>query len=637
MVLRIVTAALIAVLLSPLVGESQQAGSPKRVLVLYWYNKDFAGNALFEQNFLAVLRSAQFDNFEYYPEYLESNRFPGEQQELFLRDYLRQKYRDLPIDLVVACSDPAMDFLLKYRADLFTGSPLAFVGIKRPAAELLMAGPGITGLLPASTHKQTLDLALSLHPSTEQVFVVSGTFEHDKRFETVARYELQGFKNRVKITYLTDLPLPELIAKTQSLPNHSIILYLWQQSRDSKGTLLETWQTLASFAPTASAPIYGMGGVNVGYGFVGGYVNGPDINGTAMGQLAVRLLQGERPQNIPVTYAPAVYMFDWRELRRWGISEAQLPAGSIVRFEEFTFWKRYKWRILGITSIFLLQTLFITGLLIERKRRQRAREALDRLNAELEERIAARTAALNAKSRELETFAYSVAHELKAPLRGIHGYSRLLLEDHLASLNDEGRWFLTAIQSSSEEMSQLIDDLLEYSRLERREFESHHVELGPLITTVVDQKKREATEHPIDFILNVNGGIIVADPNGLTQSLRNYLDNAVKFTRKVSHPQIEVGSKELTEKFLVWVRDNGVGFDMKYHDRIFDIFQRLNASEQYPGTGVGLAIVRKAMERMGGKAWAQSKPGHGATFYLEIPKQSRQVNHERQSQSNLNR
>jgi len=314
-------------------------------------------------------------------------------------------------------------------------------------------------------------------------------------------------------------------------------------------------------------------------------------------------------------------MFDWRQLQRWGISDNKLPNSSIVKFKELTFWQQYKVRIVLVSALFAVQTSLIAFLLIERKRRQRARDALDRLNTELEERIAARTAALNAKSRELETFAFSVAHDLKAPLRGIDGYSRLLLEDHLASLNDEGRAFLKTIQSSSGEMSQLIDDLLEYSRLERREFKSDSVDLGPLITTVVEQKKREAAETSIDFVVDVNGGSIVADPNGLTQSLRNYLDNAVKFTGKVPDPRIEVGSKELTGKFLVWVRDNGVGFDMKYHDRIFDIFQRLNPNEEYPGTGIGLAIVRKAMERMGGKAWAQSKPGHGATFYLEIPKQ----------------
>jgi signal transduction histidine kinase len=259
-------------------------------------------------------------------------------------------------------------------------------------------------------------------------------------------------------------------------------------------------------------------------------------------------------------------------------------------------------------------------LLIERRRRQRAREALNTLNLELEERITARTAALNAKTRELETFAYSVAHDLKAPLRGIDGYSRLLLEDHKDNLSDEGQMFAEAIHKSSREMSQLIEDLLDYSRLERRELQTSRVELGPLVNTAVQQKKREVGDRKIEFVVDVNGGAVLADASGLSQSISNYLDNAIKFTRDVQAPRIEVGSKDTPNSYLLWVRDNGVGFDMKYHDRIFEVFQRLNRTEVYPGTGIGLAIVRKAMERMGGKAWAESEIGKGATFYLEIPK-----------------
>jgi signal transduction histidine kinase len=404
-----------------------------------------------------------------------------------------------------------------------------------------------------------------------------------------------------------------------------VVLYVWQQASNEQGKLLESFEVIGRLAPQSSAPIYGFGTVLLGHGIVGGYLQGPEMNGANAAQLTAQLLSGVKAQDIPVQEAKKVPMFDWRQLRRWSVLESSLPSDSVVRFQEFTFWEVYRGRIVGVLILVVLQTGFIVVLLIERKRRQRVSRALDRLNTELEERIAARTAALNAKSRELETFAYSVAHDLKAPLRGIDGYSRLLLEDHLESLNEEGRTFLNTIQSSSQEMSQLIDDLLEYTRLERRVFKSDHIELGPLIATIVDQKKREVTGDGIDFIINVNGGSLVADPNGLTQSLRNYVDNAIKFTRRVSNPKIEVGAKELTEKFLIWVRDNGVGFDMKYHDQIFDVFQRLNPSEQYPGTGVGLAIVRKAMERMGGKAWAQSKPGQGATFYLEVPKQSRQV------------
>jgi signal transduction histidine kinase len=268
----------------------------------------------------------------------------------------------------------------------------------------------------------------------------------------------------------------------------------------------------------------------------------------------------------------------------------------------------------------ILQSVFITVLLVERRRRRRAREALAQLNAELETRIEQRTAALHAKSRELETFAYSVAHDLKAPLRGIDGYSRILLEEYSNSLDSEGQTFLQTIQNSTDEMNQLIDDLLAYSRLERREVKTDRVELAPIVNSLVEEKRRESVEHPIDFVIDVNGSTVLADASGLAQAVRNYLDNAIKFTRKVANPHIEVGSEESAERCLLWVRDNGIGFDMKYHDRIFDIFQRLNVAEEYPGTGIGLAIVRKAMERMGGRAWANSEPGHGATFYLEIPK-----------------
>ena len=616
----------VVILLLFATASGQGSKERKKVLMLYWDNKEIPGNISFDQGFLAGMRSEPRDTWEVYNEYLDSARFPGEHQYRILYEYLRQKYAGTWIDVVVATPDPALEFLLQHRADLFSNAPIVFVAVKRPPPEIREAGPGLTGIIRANTHRKTIDLALTLHPETEQVFVVSGTPERDKRFEVVAREELANYENRVRINYLTDLPLNELIAKTSSLPQRSIILYAWQRFSSGDQKHLQTHEVLDLIAKSSSAPIYGMGSRNVGYGLVGGYVQDSEQNGIEVAGLVRRILNGTRAQDIPVDSAPSVLMFDWRQLQRWGVSEKSLPNSSIVKFKELTFWQQYKWRILLVTILFVLQTALIAFLLIERKRRQRAREALARLNTELEERIAARTAALASKTRELETFAYSVAHDLKAPLRGIDGYSRLLLEDHLETLNDEGRSFLQTIQSSSHEMSQLIDDLLEYSRLERREFKSDRVELGPLITTVVEQTKREATGTSIDFVLRVNGGSIVADPNGLTQSLRNYVDNAVKFTRQVSHPQIEVGSKELTEKVLVWVRDNGVGFDMKYHDRIFDIFQRLNPSEQYPGTGVGLAIVRKAMERMGGKAWAQSKPGKGATFYLEIPKQSGQIN-----------
>ena len=598
---------------------SAQTTTPKRIVVLYWDNKDFPGNARFEESFKTRLQLGQRQDLEYFPEYFELSRFPEEKHVSAFRDYLKTKYASHSVDVVVASADGPLNFLLSHRSDLFPNSPIVFVANNPPAPGALAPWPGATGIHYQNSYRETLDLALRLHPRIEHVFIVSGSPQQDRRYQRAAQADLNGYDN-LEITYLTDLPLLELIATIRSLPPNSVILYVWQQALNEQGKLLESYEVLARIAPEASAPIYGFGTVTLGSGIVGGYLQGPEMNGAKAAELTDRILGGTPARDLPVERAQRVPMFDWRQLRRWNVAERSLPPDSVVRFKEFTFWELYKWRIVGAITLLVLQTFFIIGLLVERERRRRAREALDRLNAELEDRIAARTAALNAKTRELETFAYSVAHDLKAPLRGIDGYSRLLLEDHGAGLDDEGRAFLQTIQGSTEEMSQLIDDLLEYSRLERREFKPHRIELGPLIATMVEQKKRDGADSGIEFVVNVNGGSVMADPNGLTQSLRNYLDNAVKFTGKTAQPRIEVGSKETAENNLIWVRDNGVGFDMKDHERIFNIFQRLNPSDEYPGTGIGLAIVRKAMERMGGRAWAESEAGRGATFYLEIPK-----------------
>ena len=605
-------------LISP-IGRSQIT-TPRRVLVLYWDNKDFPGNIRFDESFKLGMQSSQFENFEYYPEYYEYTRFPDERYASSFRNHLREKYSGLAIDAVVATADPALRFLLKTPSDLFPNVPIVTVLNESPGQETVATGSGVTGIINQSTHRQTLDLALKLHPGTDNVFVVSGSLEHDRRFEIIAREELRGLEHVVQINYLTDLPLNELIARTRSLPPRSVILYVWQQALNERGRLLQTYDVLNQIAPGASAPIYGMGAANLGNGIVGGYLQGPVMNGRKAAELVVRIMKGTRAQDIPFSPAPTALMFDWRELKRWGISESSLPPGSVISFRQLTFWEHYKWQIVGVLTVISLQAIFIGVLLVERKRRRRAKDALDQLNLELEERITARTAALDSKSRELETFAYTVAHDLKAPLRGIDGYTRLLLEDHLKDLNPEAQQFLTTIHNSSEEMSQLIDDLLAYSRLERREFQTIRLELGPLVSTVVQQKTRELNGANIEFVVDVNGASVVADSNGLAQSLNNYLDNAVKFTSHVPRPCVEIGCDESPEKVKLWVRDNGIGFDMKYHDQIFGIFQRLNSTDDYPGTGVGLAIVRKAMERMGGRAWAESEPGHGATFYLEIPR-----------------
>jgi len=252
--------------------------------------------------------------------------------------------------------------------------------------------------------------------------------------------------------------------------------------------------------------------------------------------------------------------------------------------------------------------------------RKQAERKLTLYREHLEDLVKQRTAEIQIKNKELETFTYSVSHDLQAPLRGIDGYSRLLSEDYADKLDEEGMQFLKNVRHATAQMNQLIEDLLAYSRMERRDLQSATVDLRALVDQLVAEKAHDVETGRIGISVDLPFQFMTADRESLRQVLGNYIDNAIKFSPKDEKGLVTVGGQEDNHSWTIWVKDNGIGFDPKYTDRIFTIFQRLHRAEDYPGTGVGLAIVQKAVARMGGRVWAESTSGQGATFFIEIPK-----------------
>ncbi len=252
--------------------------------------------------------------------------------------------------------------------------------------------------------------------------------------------------------------------------------------------------------------------------------------------------------------------------------------------------------------------------------RRQMEDEIRQLNAELEERVRLRTAELANANKELETFTYSVSHDLKAPLRGIDGYSRLLLEDYRDRLDQAGILLVNNVRNGVAQMSQLIEDLLAYSRMERRSLLGQSLDLSQVVVKVLGEMRADIQQHGMVVDMSLQGLTVRADPEGLAIVLRNLVDNALKFTRDSHPPTLSISGVAGEKSITLTIRDNGIGFDMQFHNRIFEIFQRLQRAEEYPGTGVGLAIVHKAMQRMGGDIRAESVPGKGATFYLELPR-----------------
>ena len=257
----------------------------------------------------------------------------------------------------------------------------------------------------------------------------------------------------------------------------------------------------------------------------------------------------------------------------------------------------------------------------EMAERQHADAELRRLNEELERRVTERTSQLEAANKELEGFSYSVSHDLRAPLRAVVGFSKMLIEDHAGQIDEEAQRKLGVIQSEARRMGMLIDDLLAFSRLGRKEMNSADIDMTGLARSTYDglqaQHEGARPDFRLDSLPRARGDRVL-----IGQVWANLLSNALKFSTKRDKPLIEVNAVTDEKEHIYFVRDNGAGFDPRYQSKLFGVFQRLHNASEFPGTGVGLALVQRIVTRHGGRVWADGRPGEGATFYFSLPREA---------------
>jgi len=821
----------------------------------------------------SVLKT-EVQNIILYIEYMDTKR-------IFTKEYFQQlygiyklKYSNQKIDLIICSDNYAFEFLLKYHNDLFVHTPIVFCGIEVFDGNFLSPTDAerITGVIEKCDTEKTIDIALKLHPKSRHIVVISDSSSSGMIFAQELKQKIiPKFRGLTRFSFWNNLTMEELLKKVEKLSDGSIIL-LWGFVKDKSGTIFNPKESTILITEASGVPVYCNYEGHLNYGVVGGMLMNPFFDGKAAAEIALRVLHGEKIKSIPVQRGANRYMFNYEQLKRWGIKLSDLPENSIVINQPYSFFKEHKKLTFGVALFIIFQTLIIIVLVVNRLRRRQAEEALldseeryhgifdsatdsfvifdlngfiveanpqacemygysydnliglsskdiihsdycyffeqfkrdvlsegkfyaesvdvrkdgaafnvevkgagfnykgdlcllavirditERKKAEaaiyeskiklqvlydsssdaimlldkkgffdcnkaalrlfgcttkeefcsrhpadfspqaqpdgidsmtyasnniifalkegsarfehlhrrldngtdfpaqvlldkmvlngkevlqarvfditerrkvekeleeyqmhLEKLVNARTRELEAANKELEAFSYSVSHDLRAPLRSMDGFSQLILKKYADKLDAQGKDYLARIKNASLHMAQLIEDMLQLARVTRKEIKRERIDLSRLAQDLIVEFQQTDQERRVE--VNIQPRVIaVGDKELLRVVLQNLLENAWKFSKNNPAAYIEFGTKQVKEEKQYFVCDNGVGFDVKYRDKLFGVFQRLHSESEFPGTGVGLATVERIIRKHGGCVWAESELGKGAVFYFTLAK-----------------
>jgi PAS domain S-box-containing protein len=395
----------------------------KRVLILFSGQSDLPAYPMVEKGIKSGLEAGTEFHIEYFVEYMDYYRNSDQASYRFLLDLYHQKYSRKRIDLIIAYGSPALSLVIAHVDDLFPQIPVVFSGIPREQLIGLPLGPMVTGVLADIDYAGLLETALKIHPQTQHVAVVNGASKTDLLIEEEFRRALDPYAGRLHFIYLTRLPFGKIVETVQDLPENTVILfYLLTQDGDGKG--FPPWEAASILAKAANSPVYGCLDSYFGHGIVGGRMLSMEMTGVKAGEMALRILRGEKPSNIPTSGdGTVVNLFDWRQFKRFGIHEDRLPPGSTVRFKTYSFWELYRGYILAALLLILVQSGLISFLMMQRAQRRRAQVQLaERLRfEEMLSALSARFVNLPADrlDAEIECVLESIRNVLKVDRVGV--------------------------------------------------------------------------------------------------------------------------------------------------------------------------------------------------------------------------
>ena len=562
----------------------------KQVLVVYSTRRDAQIVAIGERELPRILEHG-LGRLDYYSEYIDDARFSDSAYRDAFRDFLLLKYQNVRFDAVIAVQDAALELVSGVRSQLFPGAPIVFFASGPVSGRIENA----TGLVAALTFTDTLALVADLQPQVRQIFVVSGASPSDMEYERLARQQFAPFESRFEITYFAGLRSTELESRLPNLPANSAIYYLIV-NRDGSGENVHPLEYLSHVTAIANAPVYCWVDSAMGRGIVGGSLKDQSEQLDALGRLALRVLSGESAEGIPVSSPNLnVRQVDWRQLRRWGISESRVPQGTRVLFKEPSVWDRYKVYILAAAAVLVAQSFLIAGLLLQRRMRRQAEDHVRRDEEALRgsyERIRhLGSRLLQAQDSERSR----IARELHDDISQQVALLSIDLELLLGAVQPDTEPLAGEALNRAQDLARSVHDLSH--RLHPTKLRL--IGLVPALQAL--QRELSRSDTTIAF---THEGVPAKLPLDLTLSVFRVVQEAVQNALKHGRARtVTVDLRGGSNVLALTVSDDGVGFDV----------------DAAWGEGLGLISMGERIEAIEGTLDIRSTPGGGTCLTITVP------------------